>query len=96
MTVPRLAFILVSSSTAICALVAARYWYLSSQVPPEDVEPTDVSIDDSPALHILETQVNTDNIRAAFAEASRLNKNEAIWSAAAAVLGAIAAVLSIL
>lgn len=92
----RLAFILVSASTAICALVAATYWYLSSQVPPAMVESTDVSISDDPAAHIQEAQINTYNIADALAKASSLNRNAALWSAAAAILAAMAAVLSIL
>ncbi len=96
MSLLHLSFLLLSSATALCALIAAWYWYLSSRPTPELVEPAVASIDDNPAEHILEAQVNTYSIHAALLEASRLNKRAALWSAAAAALGGIAAILSIL
>jgi len=59
-------------------------------------EPPVASISDDPAQHIMEAQVNAYSIQAALIETSRLNKKAAMWSAAAAALGGIAAVLSIL
>ena len=96
MTLLRLSFLLLSSATAISALTAAWYWYLSSRPAPEMVEPPLASISDHPAQHIMEAQVNTYSIKAALAEASRLNKKAALWSAVAAALGGITAILSIL
>jgi hypothetical protein len=60
------------------------------------VGPPEVSVDDDPALHILDAQLNTYRIQEALIETSRLNKRAAIWSAAAALWGGIAALLSIL
>ena len=96
MNLLRLAFLLLSAATAICALIAAWYWYLSSRPTPQMAEPPVASISDDPAQHIMEAQVNTYSIQVALMEASRLNRNAALWSAAAAALGGIAAVLSIL
>jgi hypothetical protein len=58
-------------------------------------QPPLASIDDNPAEHIMEVQVNIYSIQAALIEASRLNKRAAIWSAIAAFMGATAAILSI-
>lgn len=88
-------FLLFSTATALCALIAAWYWCLSSRPTPELAEPSSASIDDNPAEHILEAQVNTYSIHAALLEASRLNKRAALWSAAAAALGGVAAILSV-
>lgn len=90
-----LAFLIASALSALCAFIAAWYWYLSSRPTPEMAESPVASIDDDPAQHIMEAQVNTYSIHVALVEASRLNKNAAIWSAGAAAFGGIAAVLSI-
>jgi hypothetical protein len=63
---------------------------------PEIAGPPEASVDDNSALHILDAQVNTYRIQGALIETSRLNKRAAIWGAAAAFLGGIAALLSIL
>lgn len=91
-----LAFLIASALSALCAFAAAWYWYLSSRPSPEIALPPDVSVDDSPALHILDAQVNTYRIQSALIEASRFNKTAAFWSAGAAFCGGIAALLSVL
>jgi hypothetical protein len=91
-----LAFLIASGLSALCAFAAAWYWYLSSRPSPDITPPPEVSVDDAPALHILDAQVNTYRIQAASIEASRFNKKAAIWSAGAALWGGIAALLSAL
>ncbi len=81
--------------TAASALVAAGYWYLSSRPTPTATDSPVASIDDVPALYILGTQVDMYSVHQALAEASRLNKHAAAWSAAAALCGAVTALLAI-
>lgn len=96
MTSPlHLALLIASALSALCAFAAAWYWYQSSRPNPDIAGPPEVSVDDNPALHILDAQVNTYRIQEAFIEASRFNKRAAIWSAAAAFWGGIAVLLSI-
>jgi hypothetical protein len=95
MSTLRIAYIVCSASTAGCALIAAGYWYLSSRLAPAISEPTDASICDTPALHILNAQVDVYSVQSALTEASRLNKKAAIWSAIAALFGAGTAILGI-
>jgi len=90
------AFLVASALTAFCAFAAAWYWYLSSRPTPGITEPPNASIDDNPAIHILDAQVNTYRLQAALVEASRLNKFAAIWSGGAAFWGGVAAILSII
>jgi hypothetical protein len=91
----RIAYVVCSAATAGCALVAAGYWYLSSRPAPAFSEPPDASISDAPEHHILNAQVDVYGVQAALAEASRLNKKAAVWSAIAALFGATAAILGI-
>lgn len=91
----RIAYIVCSIATATCALVAAGYWYLSSRPSPILNEPPVASISDVPALHIMNAQANVYEVQAVLAEASRLNKKAAVWSAIAALFGAAAAILGI-
>lgn len=83
----RIAYICSSVATAITALVAARYWYLSSRPTPTITEPPFASIDDVPSQYLLRyllrPEVHIYSIHEALAEASQLNKH-----AAAAVYGA--------
>jgi hypothetical protein len=58
-------------------------------------DPPDASISDVPEHHTLNVQVDVYGVHAALAEASRLNKKAAIWSAVAALFGAAAAILGI-
>ena len=96
MNAPRIAYIVASAATAVSALIAAAYWYLSSRPTPQLNNPPDASISDVPEIHILSAQVDIYAIEEALSEASRLNKKAALWSAAAALLAAVAAVLGIL
>jgi hypothetical protein len=96
MNLTRLGFIVSSLATALCALVAAIYWYLSSRPAPDALETPSASISDNPEIHILGAQVDIYSIHAALAEVSRLNKHAAIWSALAALFGAIAALISMM
>ena len=91
----RIAYIICSAATAICALVAASYWYLSSRPAPALRNPPIASTSDAPELHIMNTQVNIYEVKKALDEVSRLNKKAAIWSAIAALFGAAAAILGI-
>lgn len=93
MSTLRIAYIVCSAATAVCALIAAGYWYLSSRPAPTISEPSDASISDAPELHILSAQVDVCSVQAALAEVSRLNKKAAIWSAIAALFGAVTAIL---
>lgn len=91
----RVAYIVCSAATGASALIAAGYWYRSSRPTPALNEPPAASISDVPELHILNAQADVYEVQAALAEASRLNKKAAIWSAIAALLGAAAAILGI-
>jgi hypothetical protein len=95
MNVYRIAYIVCSVATAVCALIAARYWYLSSRPTPALNDLPDASISDAPELHIMNAQADVYEVQAALAEASRLNKSAAVWSAIAALFGAAAAILGI-
>jgi hypothetical protein len=95
MNIPRIGYIASSSAAAICALVAAAYWYLSSRPTPQLNDPPNASISDTPELHILSAQVDVYAVQDALSEASRLNKKAALWSAAAALFGAAAALLGV-
>jgi hypothetical protein len=90
------AFLVTSALSALSAFAAAWFWYLSSRPTPEITGPPEASVDDDLALHILDAQVNTYRIQEGLIETSRLNKRAAIWSAAAAFWGGVAAVISIL
>lgn len=95
MNMLRIAYIVCSIATAACALVAAGYWYRSSLPTPILNEPPVASISDVAALHIMSAQADVYEVQAALAEASRLNKKAAVWSAIAALFGAAAAILGI-
>ena len=92
----RVFYIICSALTAICALVAAAYWYLSSRPTPKLSNPPNASISDVPELHILTAQVDVYAVQEALSEASLLNKKAALWSAVAALFGAAAAILGIM
>jgi hypothetical protein len=92
----RIAYIACSSTTAICALVAAVYWYLSSRPTPTLSEVPEASISDAPELYTMNAQIDVYAVRDALIEASTLNKKAAIWSAVAALFGAAAAIFGIL
>jgi hypothetical protein len=96
MSVPKLITLLCSLATSVCAVVAAVYWYLSSKLDPAPIQATEASISDYPEAHIVDTQASVYALQVALSQASRLNKIAALWSAAAAALGAIAAVTSAL
>lgn len=92
----RIGYIICSALTAICAFIAAVYWYLSSRPTPVLSELPHGSMSDVPELYTLNAQVDVYAVRDALIEASRLNKNAAIWSAAAAVFGGASSILGIL
>jgi hypothetical protein len=96
MNVFRIGYIACSAATAICALAAARYWYLSSRPTPIMSEPPNASISDVPELYTMTAQVDIYAVRDALIEASQLNKKAAIWSALAALAGSAAAILGIM
>lgn len=68
------------------AIVAAGYWWKASRVT---IQNGTASISDVPELYIQSTQV-------AYNESSRLNARAALWTGAAAMLSAMAAVLGVL
>jgi hypothetical protein len=92
----RVVCIVCSASTAICALVAAAYWYLSSRPRPKLNNPPNASISDAPELHILSAQVDVNALQEALSEGSLLNKKGALWSAVAALFGAAVALSGIM
>lgn len=93
MSIVRIAYIACSAATAICALAASWYWYLSSKPTPAVGDPPDVSVSDNPEFRILNTETDIYAVQSALTVASRLNKAAAIWSAIAALFGAAAAIL---
>jgi len=96
MNLAKAIFLVASSLTAGCAFVAAYFWYRSSLPTPPAPDDIIASADDAPQQHILGAQVDIINLRAAMIEASGLNKKAAIWSAWAAIFGAIAAFVSMM
>ncbi len=89
----RVLFFATSFASAIAASGAAWFWYLSSKPSPEPLPGPEGSVDDVPALHIIQASVQIYEIHQVLLETSRLNKRAAIWSAFAAALGALATVL---
>jgi predicted transglutaminase-like protease len=77
------------------ALAAAYYWFRSSLATPVESSDIAASISDNEALYILDARVSVDSLRNTLAESSQLNKKAAIWSGAAAILGALAALVSL-
>lgn len=93
MTLLRFAYCGFSGATAIAALIAALYWYLSSRPAPKPIVPPIASVSDNPEIHILEAQVGIYDIHAALLKASQLNAKAAAWSGIAALFGAITSLL---
>lgn len=93
----KLATLIAGIATAVVAWRAAAMWLAASKVQIEDTTPrTMVSYDDNPALGILETQVSGYATQTAYNKSSQLNANAARWTAAAAILTGVAAVLGVL
>lgn len=93
MTLHRLTYCGFSGATAVSALIAAIYWYLSSRPKPTASVPPSASVSDNPEIHILQAHVGLYDIHAALRDASLLNAKAAIWSGVAALLGAITSML---
>jgi hypothetical protein len=93
MTLTRVAYLCFSAATTAAALVAARYWYVSSRPTPDATLPPIASVSDNPQARILGTQVDIGKIHSSLYEAARLNKKAAAWSAVAAFLGALTSVI---
>ena len=83
---------LLSIATAICAGVAAFYWFRSSLADVGDGSQSNASIEDNPAEHILNAQVEIAAIQIGLRHSARLNKIAAIWSAFAALFAALASI----
>jgi hypothetical protein len=82
---------------AALAWRAAALWLTASKVQIEDTTPrTMVSYDDNPALGILEVQVGGYATQTAYNTSSALNAHAARWTAAAAVLTGVAAVMGVI
>jgi hypothetical protein len=94
MTLHRELFLLASTTAALCALVAAVYWYLSSLPAPESPTEVTASLSYVPEQHILNAIVGIYATQAVMAKVSRLNKWASIWSGLAALAGAASAFLS--
>ncbi|HVY34949.1 MAG TPA: hypothetical protein VG960_11060 [Caulobacteraceae bacterium] len=74
---------------------AARLWLEASKVEIVDTTPrTQVSYEDSPALGILGVEVSGYATQAAYNASAALNARAARWTAWAAILAGLAAVLS--
>lgn len=81
---------------AVIGYVAARLWLKASGVSvPELTEPAP-SMEDNPALHILNAYVQLCETKQAYDTSARLNATAARWTAWAAILTGAAAVLSAL
>jgi hypothetical protein len=91
----RFAYLSCSAATAIAAFVAAIYWYLSNRPTPETTMQPVASISDAPEAYLLGTQVDIGSIHLAMLAASQLNKKAAVWSAAAALFGALTSALGL-
>ena len=96
MTIVRLLYLICSVGAAVSALVASIYWYLSSRPAAQFTESPSASISDNPELFILGAQVDIYSIQTALSKAAQPNKKAALWSAAAALLGALTFALPLL
>jgi hypothetical protein len=86
------ATVILSIATAICAGVAAYYWFRSSRTEIGDDSDTIASIDDNPAEHILGAQADISIIRIGLRHSAKLNGIAAIWSGFAALFAALASI----
>jgi hypothetical protein len=84
-TVCKIAAIVFAGAGLSCAIVSAVYWFRASREYPGDLTQ---SIADAPQLHLMNLQVS-------FGAAGKLNAKAALWTGAAAVLGAIGSVLGL-
>lgn len=95
MTTPRAIFLIASSLTAGCGLVAGGYWYASSlPTPPKQIEIV-ASVSDVPEQYAQSAVADIYSIHFVMTKAATLNKSASIWSALAAIFGAVAAVTSL-
>lgn len=94
MTSHQTATLVLGLLTAVCSGIAAWYWFLSSKQEPEKVNRTSASVDDNVPAHIGDAEAYIYAVHKAYSEASRLNKIASIWSALAAMAGAITAVIA--
>jgi hypothetical protein len=93
----RLAALIAGLVTAGVAWRAAAPWLAASKVEIEDTTPrTQVSWDDNPALGVLEAVVAGNATQTAYSRSSALNARAARWTAAAAILTGIVAILGAL
>jgi hypothetical protein len=80
---------LLSVATAVCAGVAAFYWFQSSRADLGEEFQIAASVDDNPALHIISAQADIETLRSGMRQSARLNKIAAIWSGLAAIFTAL-------
>lgn len=81
----KIAAFLFAVAGLVSAIVAARYWLVGSHEYPSELPQ---SIDDAPALHILNVQVS-------IGKAGALNARAAKWTGAAAILSALGSILGL-
>jgi hypothetical protein len=67
-----------------CAIMAAKYWLCASREYPSELVQ---SIDDAPALHILNVQVSIGRAGALNATAAKLTGAAAVLSAVSSIIG---------
>jgi hypothetical protein len=94
MTPHQTATLILGLLTAVCSGIAAWYWFRSSKQEPEEVERTTASVDDNVPAHVGDAEAYIYAVHKAYSEASRLNKIASVWSALAAVAGAVTAIIA--
>ena len=88
--------LLAGGSASWTAWRAARLWRIASDLPIEDIAPSQVSWDDNPALGVLEAHAALAAVRKAYESSARLNAAAARTTALSAGLTGIATLLGVL
>ena len=91
MTIKRIVSAFFTVATAVCALIAALYWFRSSRPTPKAFIQINASVDDVPSQHIQSARADIYDLHSVLTQVSQLNKKASIWSGLAAIFGAAAA-----
>ncbi|MDB5581655.1 MAG: hypothetical protein JWR80_6831 [Bradyrhizobium sp.] len=88
--------VIVAAVAAGVGWNAARLWLRESKIEMPPFDPPVASIDDAPALHVMSTMVQLNGTVDALTASGTLNAAAAQWTALAAILGGLTAILGAL
>jgi hypothetical protein len=74
----------------VSGLWASFLWWQASRFEMPFTSPPTASVSDAPELHILDAQVELNNLIQAYKQSSTLNKRAALWTAISILLAATA------